>query len=64
MKKKTDVKKLVTNNALDAKIGAAENKIPDISKLVTNSGLNTKVGEAENRLLIMMYILLLKNLIS
>ena len=43
-KKKADVRKLVTNSALNTKIVEVENKIADVSELVTNSALNTKIG--------------------
>ena len=46
-KKIPHVSKLVTESALNMKIGEVENKIPNASKLVTNSALNTKIEEIE-----------------
>ena len=47
----TDDCKLVTNNALNTKIGEMANKTPHVSKIVSNTALNTKIVEVENKIL-------------
>ena len=49
--KMQDVSKLVTNSALNTKIGEVENKIIlDASKLVTNGASDAKIGNVENKI--------------